>query len=339
MTISIRQAVLDDRPALEALIDRSARALSQGLYNEEQVSAALKGAFGVDTQLIEDGTYFVVTEDDALIACGGWSYRATLFGGDTHDDRSAAELDPATDSAKIRAFFVAPEHARRGLARRILSTCEAAARQRGFVRAELMSTLPGLPFYEASGFVAGEPQNFQLPGGVDITFVPMQKPLTDVFPRIRDTDDDAMAALLDLNNRHATELSLLDATGFKKLIDIAFLATHVPDAKGFLIALDQDSAHTSVNYHWFVDRFPRFAYVDRIVVDPRAQGEGLARRLYEDLFAHARAAGHTMIGCEVNKEPPNPASDAFHERMGFEVIGSATSEESGKTVRYMRKDL
>jgi predicted GNAT superfamily acetyltransferase len=148
-----------------------------------------------------------------------------------------------------------------------------------------------------------------------------------------------LQALLDLNNQHATETSLLNPSGFQKLIDLAYVATFAPGAKGFLIALDQDSGHSSINFGWFCERYERFAYVDRIVVAAHARGEGLARRLYEDLFAKARAAGHRMVGCEVNKVPPNPGSDAFHERMGFTVVGSATSEETGKTVRYMRKSL
>ena len=174
----IRNATEDDRPALTALIARSARGLSVGDYTPEQVEGALRGAFGVDSQLVTDGTYFVVEDSDGEIAgCGGWSYRATLFGGDAHTQRDAAELDPLSDAAKIRAFFVDPAHARKGIGRALLDHCEAAARARGFSQCELMATLPGLKLYRACGYVAGEPVRHQLAPGLTIEFVPMRKPL------------------------------------------------------------------------------------------------------------------------------------------------------------------
>ncbi|HJY36706.1 MAG TPA: GNAT family N-acetyltransferase, partial [Steroidobacteraceae bacterium] len=115
-----------------SLIARSARELSAGDYTPEQVEGALRGAFGVDTQLILDRTYFVAEADGKLVACGGWSKRRTLFGGDARSGRDAADLDPATDAAKIRAFFVDPAYARRGLGSAILERCESAARACGF---------------------------------------------------------------------------------------------------------------------------------------------------------------------------------------------------------------
>lgn len=133
------------------------------------------GACAVDTQLVRDRTYFVVTDGDLIVACGGWSFRQTLFGGDTRPDRDPAELDPVRDAAKIRAFFVDPDYARRGLGHALLDRCEAEARGRGFARFELMATLPGVPLYRRFGYVAAEPVRYPLENGLDIEFVPMAK--------------------------------------------------------------------------------------------------------------------------------------------------------------------
>ena len=177
MSYRIRNATDDDRPALIALIARSARGLSAGDYTPEQVEGALAGAFGVDTQLVLDGTYFVVEHAGAIAGCGGWSYRKTLFGGDAHTQRDAAELDPRTDAAKIRAFFIDPAHARKGIGRALLEHCEAAARERGFSRCELMATLPGLKLYRACGYVPGPAVQHRLGAALTIEFVPMHKRL------------------------------------------------------------------------------------------------------------------------------------------------------------------
>jgi uncharacterized protein len=114
---------------------------------------------------------------------------------------------------------------------------------------------------------------------------------------------------------------------------------NIANARAFLIAFDQNAAYDSANYLWFRQRLPRFVYVDRIVVAANHRGQGLARRLYEDLFERARAAGHQWIACEVNIEPPNPGSDAFHARLGFNEIGRATLAHNGKTVRYLTRRL
>jgi len=178
MDYVIRKATLGDRPAVERLIAESARGLSLGDYSAQQVEAALEGAFGVDTNLIEDGTYFVAVADDgALVGCGGWSRRRTLFGGDRHAARDASELDPRAEPAKIRAFFVHPRHARRGIGRAILAACEDEARAHGFRSLELMATLPGVRLYEACGYERAGRVEYELGGGVSIEFVPMRKDL------------------------------------------------------------------------------------------------------------------------------------------------------------------
>jgi len=172
----LRVARLQDEPVLRELIARSIRGLGSGDYSPEQIESALRGAFGVDTQLIRDGTYFVVVKtSDDIVACGGWSRRRTLFGSDARAERDEAWLDPRTDAAKIRAFFVDPVHARRGLGRRILERSEAEAARAGFSRLELMATLPGVRLYEKCGYLAGATLVHQLPDGLSILFVPMTK--------------------------------------------------------------------------------------------------------------------------------------------------------------------
>jgi GNAT superfamily N-acetyltransferase len=177
----LRKATDADAPAIGALIARSIRQLGAADYTPAQIEGALKGAFGLDTSLIRDQTYFVVIADSgALLASGGWSRRRTLFGADTRVERDDALLDPQLDAARIRAFFVDPAHARRGLGRLMLEHCEAEAVRSGFSRFELMATLPGKRLYERCGYTAREPLTYPLPGGERITFVPMWKALSPV---------------------------------------------------------------------------------------------------------------------------------------------------------------
>jgi GNAT superfamily N-acetyltransferase len=177
VTIAIRLAAVADIPQIEALIARSARGLSAQDYRPSQVEGALRGAFGVDTQLLADQTYFVVEEDGRLIGCGGWSFRSTLFGGDTRLGRDSSMLDPGTQAAKIRAFFVDPQHARRGMGTLLLERCEKEARDHGFSQVELMATLPGVKLYAARGFVAAAMVHFDVGAGESIEFIPMRKML------------------------------------------------------------------------------------------------------------------------------------------------------------------
>jgi GNAT superfamily N-acetyltransferase len=177
VTIAIRKAADSDIPQIEALIARSARGLSAQDYRPSQVEGALRGAFGVDTQLLADQTYFVVEEDDRLVGCGGWSFRSTLFGGDSRLGRDSSKLDPHTQAAKIRAFFVDPHHARRGIGTLLLEHCEREARDHGFSRVELMATLPGVKLYAARGFVAAAMVHFDVGAGESIEFIPMRKVL------------------------------------------------------------------------------------------------------------------------------------------------------------------
>ena len=172
----LRVATLDDEPCLRHLIARSIRGLGAEDYTPSQMDAALRGTFGVDTAIIRDETYFVAVTDASIIAaCGGWSKRRTLFGSDERTERDESWLDPRCEPAKIRAFFVDPAHARRGLGRAILARSESEAIQAGFSVVELMATLPGVRLYEACGYRRGETIEHPLPGGQSIRFVPMSK--------------------------------------------------------------------------------------------------------------------------------------------------------------------
>ncbi|HKA37012.1 MAG TPA: GNAT family N-acetyltransferase [Thermoanaerobaculia bacterium] len=164
--LRLRPAKAGDAARLSVLIRESVLGLSGGDYSSEQLRAALEHLFGVDTRLIEDGTYYVVESEGAPVACGGWSRRRTLFGGDQYADRSDDRLDPASEPARIRAFFVHPDWARRGVARLLLAECRRAALAEGFRRLELMATLTGIPFYEREGFSIVERRDLSLPGGV-----------------------------------------------------------------------------------------------------------------------------------------------------------------------------
>src|ERR1700736_998240 len=178
MSITLRNATLDDVPALQSLIARSARGLSTAEYRPAQVEGALRGAFGVDTQLVNDQTYFVAEENGAIVCCGGWSYRSTLFGSDARGGRDSSLLDPHTQAAKIRAFFVDPSRARRGIGSLLLERCEQEARAHGFSQVELMATLPGVKLYAARGYIGTDMVHFDVAPGESIEFIPMRKQLT-----------------------------------------------------------------------------------------------------------------------------------------------------------------
>jgi GNAT superfamily N-acetyltransferase len=173
----IRKATLADRDAIAQLIKESARHLSREHYSDEQIEGAIATVFGVDTNLILDGTYFVADSSGSLVGCGGWSRRKTLFGGDQYATRDASYLDPQTDPAKIRAFFIHPQHARKGIARAILAACESEATAAGFQSLELMSTLPGIELYRACGYVGDNRAELEVGDGLTISLLPMRKEL------------------------------------------------------------------------------------------------------------------------------------------------------------------
>lgn len=172
----LRPALMQDIPALEELIPVSVRGLQSAHYSPAQMEAALGPIFGVDRQLIRDGTYFVVERDSRIVGCGGWSKRKSLFGGDAHRTSGEDELlDPARDAARIRAFFVHPEFARRGIGREILLACEKAALAAGFRKIELSATLAGEPLYAAFGYRITSRYEIPMRDGLSLPVVGMEK--------------------------------------------------------------------------------------------------------------------------------------------------------------------
>jgi GNAT superfamily N-acetyltransferase len=178
MCLKVRLATPADVPVLRALIAASVRGLQANDYTPGQLEAALTSVYGVDTQLIADGTYFAVETNSLpveIVGCGGWSKRKTLYGGDQWKGREDSFLDPRQDAAKIRAFFVHPEWARRGIGTLILDACEHAAMTAGFTRLEMGATLTGVPFYLARGYVELERIGVPLGNGETLGIVRMAK--------------------------------------------------------------------------------------------------------------------------------------------------------------------
>jgi len=175
MIVHIRHAQIEDIPALQDLILDSVSVLSLPYYTAKQISSALAHVFGPDTQLILDGTYFVAEADNQIAGSGAWSRRKTLFGGDRAKSLADPLLDPAKDAARIRAFYVHPRWSRKGVATKLLTSCENEARLAGFTRIELAATLPGEPLYLARGYRKCEPLQIKTPDGESLPAFRMEK--------------------------------------------------------------------------------------------------------------------------------------------------------------------
>lgn len=176
MPLHLRIATLADEAAMRALMNRAIAELLKPYLPPEGVSASFE-IMGLDSQLIADGTYFAITDDETIIACGGWSRRATLFGGDHTAGRDAALLDPTREAARVRAMYTDPAHTRRGAGRMILEACENAARAEHFSNVELAATLAGEPLYRACGYTLIEPFVSKTSTGVEVPLLRMGKAL------------------------------------------------------------------------------------------------------------------------------------------------------------------
>lgn len=179
MSFIIRKAIFEDQAEIEKLIAESVRGLSRNEYNDQQIELSIKTVFGVDTELISDGTYFVAEAEDGKIAgCGGWSKRRTLYGASVFAySRDSELLNPERDAAKIRAFFIHPDFARKGIGTKILEICESEAKADGFKAAEMMATLPGVKLYAVRGYSGDEEIKVPLDETLDIVCVKMKKNL------------------------------------------------------------------------------------------------------------------------------------------------------------------
>lgn len=173
--LSHRAAHRDDLDALRALMDAAISELQKPFLDKAQIDSS-RTIMGLDTQLIDDGTYFIVESDGQLAGCGGWSRRATMYGGDQTPGRSAALLDPARDAARIRAMYTHPNHTRKGVGKLIISLCEAAAKSEGFSQMELVATLAGEPLYRACGYSPYE-ELLDSRGGAGVPLLRMKKSL------------------------------------------------------------------------------------------------------------------------------------------------------------------
>jgi len=179
MDFTLRKATEEDMAVIGEVIAASVRGLAVGYYGDSEIELSIRSVFGVDRDLIDDGTYFVAVDgDQSIVGCGGWSRRKTLYGASGYSaSRDSALLDPLVDAAKIRAFFVHPDAARRGIGRAILEACETEAKAAGFGRAEMMATLPGVPLYSACGYQLGESVEIPIGDGRNIECIRMFKEL------------------------------------------------------------------------------------------------------------------------------------------------------------------
>jgi GNAT superfamily N-acetyltransferase len=307
----IRRARLEDVPALQSLIAVSARELGRQDYTPAQIDAALRGAFGVDTQLIRDGSYFVIEAGPRFVGCGGWSRRRTLFGSDSRADRDAAELDPDVDAAKIRAFFVHPEFARRGLGTRLLERCERDAVAHGFGRFELMATLPGVRLYAARGYQGTSAIDWPLGDGLSIRFVPMSKPAAPSPYRIARAEPDDAAAILELQKlAYQSEARLYDDWTLPPLTQTLDSMRGELAASCVLKALEGDTLVGSVRAR----EAQGTCHVGRLVVLPPSQGRGLGTRLMrsiENEFPHVERF-------ELFTGSRSEANIRLYERLGYQ---------------------
>lgn len=171
-----RNATRADLGVIATLMDAAISELQRPFLTEAQIESS-RIIMGLDSQLVDDGTYFVILLEGTIAGCGGWSRRATLYGGDATPGRDTALLDPANDPARVRAMYTHPAYARRGVGRRILALCEQAARAEGFERAELMGTMAGEPLYRACGYIPVE-RLIDERGGTAVPLLRMSKWLT-----------------------------------------------------------------------------------------------------------------------------------------------------------------
>jgi ribosomal protein S18 acetylase RimI-like enzyme len=337
MLIKIRLATLADIPRLRELIRDSVSGLSDQHYSPEQIASALAHVFGVDTQLILDGTYFVAETDAEIAGCGGWSKRKTLFGGDqTKSDQAEPLLDAESEAARIRAFYVHPKRARQGVGTRILKACETAAAAAGFARVELAATLPGVPLYSASGYAKLGQVDIPLPDGLTLPVVRMEKRLLppNIRPLIR-ADQQFLWEMLYQSlyvpkGAQPFQRSILDQPDIAKYVRDWGRKTDC----GF-VAVDQ--AGLPVGAVWLrllIGSEKGFGYVDErtpeigMAVLPAYRGQGIGTSLLARLIEFA-AGNYEQICLSVAAE--NPAL-RLYERFAFEVVA-----RSGCTITMRRQ--
>jgi ribosomal protein S18 acetylase RimI-like enzyme len=306
----LRRATFADLPAIGPLIAASARELSKGDYTPGQVEGALRGAFGTDTQLIRDGSYFVIEANGRLAGVGGWSRRRTLFGSDARAGRDSTELDPARDAAKIRAFFIHPDFARRGLGTWMLERCEQDAMAHGFKRFELMATLPGVRLYAARGYLPGERVEWPVEDGLAIPFVPMSKTAAHAPWSVEPALPGDAAQILALQKlAYESEAKLYDDWTLPPLTQtLESLAGEFTTSR-LLKAVAAGELVGSVR----VREAGSVCHVGRLIVRPDLQGLGIGTLL----LRQAEADFPTAKSFELFTGSRSEANIRLYERLGY----------------------
>lgn len=308
--VILRRASMADIDALNAVIAASARELSRADYTPEQVEGALRGAFGVDTQLIRDGSYFVIESGGRIAGCGGWSRRRTLFGSDARAGRDASELDPAKDAARIRAFFIHPDFARRGLGTLLLERCEREAMMFGFRRFEMMATLPGIRLYEARGYVGSARIEWPLGDGLTIPFLPMSKAAPPPPVRVERADAADASTILALQKlAYLSEARLYDDPALPPLTQTLESLIEELAASVALRALDGTRLAGSVRAR----ESDGICHVGRLVVHPDSQGRGIGTMLMLEIERAFPAAARFQLFTGSRSE----RNIRLYERLGY----------------------
>ena len=320
---TLRAATAPDVPLLASLIVRSGIALSKGFYTAEQAQAITSHVFGVDSQLIADGTYYIVEDRNAdpvvPVACGGWSRRRTLFGGDQTKRGADPLLDPATDAARIRAFFVEPSMARQGLGRRLIEHCSREAYRAGFRSLELAATMPGVPLYRDAGFTIADEFVITVGAGVEVPLATMRRPLAPldgfaVVPTITAAHVLGYNRALDQIARERRYFGIVEgppvATS-QAFVDAAHIGRGV-----HLVALNVDDAVVG----WCdIARHTRagFEHCGRLGMGllPEARGKGVGERLLRAVLREAKGQAFERVELEVFGS--NTKAQALYQRLGF----------------------
>jgi GNAT superfamily N-acetyltransferase len=331
-THPIRLATEADVPELERLIQLSVQELQAHCYSRAQMDAAMGAVFGVDRQLIRDGTYFVIERYGLIIGCGGWSRRKAVFGGDRDRVGKSELIDPRTEPARIRAFFVHPDWARRGVGSAILRACEEAISAAGFDCITMVATLAGEPLYARFGYAVEERYEVPMRDGLTLPVVRMCKQL----PRVMNSDISkaTIRDLPDLLTLVNDCVAAMRAAGIEQWDEIypsadnitADIAAGTLDflrAGGVIVAcitVDQNDDPLWQGLDWSADSEPAAA-VHRLMVHPSQQGRGLAKQLMLHAETVARSRGCRSIRLDTFRQ--NPAAMALYPRLGYRPTGTA----------------
>lgn len=324
----LRTATTDDIPTLRTVIRESVRGLARDWYDERQIELSINSVFGVDTDLIEDGTYFVAEIDGEIAGCGGWSKRKTLYGASAYTaSREPDFLDPATDAAKIRAFFVHPRAARKGIGSLILERCEDEAKRCGFSKAEMMATLPGVPLYLAKGYSGDEEVDVAVGEGVSIRCIRMAKSLVQSDRDHRANED------IRLEAAELSDLARLSEIAFAAKAYWQYPAEWLARWRPQLTISESDlSSGTAVKLtkngeirgFYLLREDDEKLWLEHLWVEPDGIGHGFGRSLFEHAMTTAGELGHSRVLIE-----SDPNAEGFYAAMGAKRFGEHRTELDG----------